>query len=110
MAWMRNQKATREMWYTYDAAVVKAMRDAGQTVWVWTPEGFEKGDGKIVRHLGTDERGGTMTDFIWCVACGGEIEPDDEGEYLYCEWCDDGPFCESCLNDHECDEEDDARD
>ena len=50
------------------------------------------------------------TDFIWCVACGGEIEPDEEGEYLYCEWCDDGPFCESCLNEHECDEEDDARD
>ena len=54
--------------------------------------------------------GGTMADFIWCVACGGEIEPDEEGEYLYCEWCDDGPFCESCLNEHECDEEDDAWD
>ena len=57
MAWMRNQKATREAWYAYNAAVVRAMREAGQTVWVWTPEGIEKGDGKIVPHLGADERG-----------------------------------------------------
>jgi len=32
------------------------MREAGQTVWVFTPEGIEKGDGKIVPHLGASDR------------------------------------------------------
>ena len=55
-AWVRQQKANRQMWCTYDAAVVRAMREAGQTVWVFTPEGIEKGDGKIVPHLGASDR------------------------------------------------------
>jgi hypothetical protein len=50
-------------------------------------------------------------EWIWCVACGATLQPNSEGDYLYCMDCFDGPFCGRCFDEHECEEdEDDARD
>jgi hypothetical protein len=49
-------------------------------------------------------------EWIWCVACGATIAPDYKGDYLYCDECEDGPFCVACANEHECEEEDDGHD
>ena len=44
-----------------------------------------------------------------CESCGDhlqetDLDPDTQDPY-YCGDCGDGPFCETCFEDHECEED-----
>lgn len=41
-----------------------------------------------------------MMDEVTCVCCGHTAFIDERGEFLYCDYCDDGPFCSQCWAEH----------
>ena len=45
-------------------------------------------------------KGVEAMDEVICVACGESLVPDDRGDYLYCDYCDDGPFCAQHWAEH----------